>query len=119
YTTLFRSDHNFFTSEELKRYNTFISDKRRREFYFTRVLLRSFNLDLEIQYRSTGKPVINHGHISISHSRNTVIIGYSKAHVIGVDIEYYNPKIHKIKHKFLAKIEKERFDTDNEEVLTL
>lgn len=112
-------DPQFFNPEEKERYSTFISDKRRREFYFTRVLLRSFNLDLTIQYRDTGKPIINEGHISISHSRNKVVIGYSKDHVIGVDIEFFNPKIHRIKHKFLSTIEKERFDTENEEVLTL
>ncbi|MBD3636044.1 MAG: 4'-phosphopantetheinyl transferase superfamily protein [Crocinitomicaceae bacterium] len=112
-------DLNFFTKEELSRYETFISDKRRREFYFTRVLLRSFNLDLVIQYRDTGKPIINEGHISISHSRNNVVIGYSKDHIIGVDIEFFNPKIHRVKFKFLASIEKERFDIENEEVLTL
>ena len=112
-------DLSSLTKEERERYDTFISDKRRREFFFTRVLLRSFNLDLKIQYRPTGKPIINEGHISISHSRNTVIIGYSKEHIIGVDIEYFNPKIHRVKFKFLAEIEKERFDIDNEEVLTL
>lgn len=112
-------DLSFFTDEELSRYNTFISDKRRREFYFTRVLLRSFQLDLSIVYNKNGKPIINEGHISISHSRNIVIIGYSKDHIIGVDIEFYNPKIHRIKHKFLADIEKKNFDTDNEEILTL
>jgi phosphopantetheinyl transferase len=110
---------NFFNKAELDRYKTFISDKRRREFYFTRVLLRSFELQLVIEYRATGKPIINEGHISISHSRNNVIIAYSKEYVIGVDIEFYNPKIHRIKHKFLADIEKERFDIENEEVLTL
>lgn len=112
-------DESFFTPQELERFGTFISDKRRREFYFTRVLLRSFSIDLNIEYKPTGKPIINEGHISISHSRNTVIIGYSKNHIIGVDIEYYNPKIHRVKHKFLAEIEKEKFDTNNEEILTL
>lgn len=112
-------DPDFFTEQERSKFVGFISDKRKREFYFTRVLLRSFDIDLEIEYKSTGKPLINNGHISISHSRNTVIIGYSKDHIIGVDIEYYNPKIHRIKHKFLAEIEKERFDINNEEVLTL
>jgi hypothetical protein len=102
------------TDEELEKYKGFISDKRKREFFFTRVLLLSFGIDLRIQYRSTGKPIINEGHISISHSRNTVIIGYSKDHVIGVDIEYFNPKIHRVKFKFLAEIEKDRFDVNNE-----
>jgi 4'-phosphopantetheinyl transferase len=107
------------TDEELEKYKGFISDKRKREFFFTRVLLLSFGIDLRIQYRSTGKPIINEGHISISHSRNTVIIGYSKDHVIGVDIEYFNPKIHRVKFKFLAEIEKDRFDIKDEKTLTI
>ena len=112
-------DVSIFTEQDLQRFQGFISDKRKREFYFTRILLRSFNIDLEIQYRPTGKPIINNGHISISHSRNTIIIGYSKDHLIGVDIEYFNPKIHRIKYKFLAHTEIERFDIENELVLTL
>lgn len=112
-------DISIFTEQDYQRFQGFISDKRKREFYFTRVLLRSFNIDLEVHYRPTGKPIINEGHISISHSRNTVIIGYSKDHVVGVDIEYFNPKIHRIKYKFLADIEIERFDIENEQVLTL
>jgi 4'-phosphopantetheinyl transferase len=110
---------DFFTELEQERYSTFISDKRRREFYYTRILLRSFNLDLNIVYRPSGKPIINKGHLSISHSRNTVIVAYSETYLIGVDIEFYNPKIHRIKNKFLARSEKETFDTQNEEVLTL
>ncbi|UKN03571.1 4'-phosphopantetheinyl transferase superfamily protein [Paracrocinitomix mangrovi] len=112
-------DTTIFNENELKKYQSFISDKRRREFYFTRVLLKSFNVDCFIEYHETGRPFIRGGHIGISHSRNTVIIGYSEHHIIGLDIEYYNPKIHRIKHKFLATLEKERFDTENEEILTL
>jgi phosphopantetheinyl transferase len=112
-------DLSLLTEVELNRYKGFISDKRKREFFFTRVLLLSFGIDLEIKYRESGKPIINEGHISISHSRNTVIIGYSKEHLIGVDIEYFNPKIHRIKFKFLSEIEKERFDIEDEKTLTL
>ncbi|MEZ4922652.1 MAG: 4'-phosphopantetheinyl transferase superfamily protein [Crocinitomicaceae bacterium] len=112
-------DLSILNSVELERYKGFISDKRKREFVFTRALLLSFGIDLKIEYRETGKPIINEGHISISHSRNNVIIGYSKNHIIGVDIEYFNPKIHRIKHKFLASIERERFDIENEQTLTI
>lgn len=112
-------DLSILSKTELDRYKSFISDKRKREFVFTRALLLSFGIDLNIQYRSTGKPIVNEGHISISHSRNNVVIGYSKDHVIGVDIEFYNPKIHRIKHKFLADIENERFDTEDEKILTI
>ena len=110
---------SIFKSEERLRYESFISDKRRREYYFTRVLLRSFGIPIDIYYRATGKPLINNGHISISHSRNTVIIGYSQNHYLGIDIEYYNPKIFRIQNKFLNDQEVEEFDVKDISILTL
>jgi phosphopantetheinyl transferase (holo-ACP synthase) len=118
-TSVFNLDLSIFSLEEKQRFDSFNSDKRRREFYFTRLLLKSFGVNISIQYRASGKPIINEGHISISHSRNTVIIGFSKDHFIGVDIEYFNPKIHRIKFKFLSEIEKEIFDIDDIQILTL
>ncbi|MEX1001505.1 MAG: 4'-phosphopantetheinyl transferase superfamily protein [Crocinitomicaceae bacterium] len=112
-------DLSILSVEDRKKYEGFISDKRRREFYFARTLLRSFDVKVELFYRSTGKPLINEGHISISHSRNTIIVGYSKQHYIGVDIEYFNPKIFRIKNKFLAEPEKNNFDIEDQKILTL
>jgi len=112
-------DLSIFSFEEKQKFDSFQSDKRRREFYFTRLLLKSFGIDITIQYRSSGKPIINEGHISISHSRNTVIIGFSKDHFIGVDIEYFTQKIQRIKFKFLSTIEKEIFDIEDINILTL
>lgn len=112
-------DHSIFTEEESFRFASFISNKRRREFYFTRVLLQSFLPHAKLSYESTGRPTISEGHLSISHSQNTIIIGFSESLIIGVDIEFFNEKIHVIKHKFLSSYESQHFDISNMEILTL
>lgn len=104
--------------EELKKFKGFLSDKRRLEYYFTRVLVRSFNLPHKLNYLETGKPTLEKGHISISHSQQTIIVAYSESHHVGVDIEYYKDKIHRIKHKFLAQDEYHLLNTDDLKELT-
>lgn len=111
-------DLSILTEQEKERFQNFLSDKRRLEFYFTRVLVRSFNLNSSIQYVQNGKPVIDKGHISISHSKQTIIVAYSLKNYIGIDIEYFKEKIQRIKHKFLAEDEYKFLDTNNIKELT-
>lgn len=111
-------DLSVLSENELYKFNHFLSDKRRLEFYFTRLLVRSFELKSEVHYLETGKPVLEDGHISISHSQQTIIVAYSKLYFIGVDIEYYKEKIHRIKHKFLADDEYVLLETNDLKELT-
>ncbi len=111
-------DLNILSSEEIRIFESFKSDKRKLEYYYTRVLWQDFEIGLPIQYTTHGKPIISIGYISISHSGSAVLIGYSKNREIGIDIEHFNPKIALIKHKFLSKNEISSYDTTNLKVLT-
>ncbi len=100
---------------------SFKADKRKLEYYFTRYLWRNFmnNYSKEhIQYEASGKPFISKGNISISHSKDTIAIGYSKDHIIGIDIEHYNEKIKRIATKFLSVKERTKFDCNDLTTIT-
>ena len=111
-------DFNILSSEEIRIFKSFKSDKRKLEYYYTRFLWQDFEIKLPIQYTMHGKPIISSGYLSISHSGSAILIGYSKNREIGIDIEYFNPKIALIKHKFLSKNEISSYDTTNLKVLT-
>jgi len=93
------------TRDELEKFKQFKSDRRRREFYYTRVLFLSFNLAQKIIYKPTGKPTLEKGYISFSHSKNIIIAGFSQLYELGVDIEFFKEKIERIAHKFIHESE--------------
>ncbi len=93
-------DENRFTLKEKEKYHSFGSEKRKLEFYFTRILWDSFETGEDITYSETGKPMINQGYLSISHSGDCIAIAYSKVNEVGLDIELISEKIRKVKHKF-------------------
>lgn len=111
-------DLDILSSEEIQIFESFKSDKRKLEYYYTRLLWQDFEIGLLIQYTAHGKPIISNGYLSISHSGAAILIGYSKKREIGIDIEHFNPKIALIRHKFLSKNEISSFDTTNLTVLT-
>jgi len=53
-----------------------------------------------------GKPHLEDSsfHISISHSRDLITVIASE-HLVGIDIQYFVSKIHRIKHKFINELE--------------
>lgn len=112
-------DKSILTEKELKKYEQFDSDKRKLEFLYTRILLKHINQHAEIFYNSRGRPFVEDGHLSISHSKNQIIIAHSETHLIGVDIEYYNDKIFRVQDKFLHPTEKENFNCKDSFFLTL
>lgn len=112
-------DLGILSEDELLTFNFFKSDKRKLEYYFTRLLWKDFRINLPITYTNHGKPIISTGNISISHSGSSILIGHSKQMEIGLDIEHFNPKIALIRHKFLSQNELKLFDTSNLTVLTL
>ncbi len=77
------------------------SEKRRLEFYFTRKLWNEFQPGEIVKYSKTGKPIIENGYLSISHSHNCIAIAYSSQYELGLDIEPVSEKINKVRHKFL------------------
>ncbi|MDX1348635.1 MAG: 4'-phosphopantetheinyl transferase superfamily protein [Putridiphycobacter sp.] len=102
-------DTSFFNHVELEKYNQYKSKKRQLEFYYTRVLWQAFNHPDNITYRSTGKPTLEKGFLSISHSHKAIAIAYSPTIELGIDIEPISKKIARVKHKFMRT--EERFES--------
>jgi len=87
-------------------YIKFKNANRKKEWLAVRYLLKKLcKNNIYIKYNKNGKPLLSNGkNISISHSGNLIGIFVSD-NKIGLDIEKINPKIEKIKHKFLNKFE--------------
>jgi 4'-phosphopantetheinyl transferase EntD len=107
------------SKEELNAYLGFKSIKRKLEFFFTRVLWKDFGMKERIFYNEFGRPFLPDAHISISHSRNVIVIAYNKNDQIGIDVEYKSPKISLIKDKFLSQEDARLIDSTNKTHLTL
>mgnify|MGYP000045251134 FL=1 len=76
------------------------SEKRKKEFICSRLLLKEYNSDLQISYTENGSPILsNEEFISISHSANLIVITVSKKN-IGVDIQEITEKPKKLFSKF-------------------
>jgi phosphopantetheinyl transferase (holo-ACP synthase) len=94
-------DLAMFTTVELEKFNSYGSEKRKLEFYFSRVLWLTFGHNEILKYKSTGKPILDNGFLSMSHSHEHIVIAYSKHIELGIDIEMISEKINKVKSKFL------------------
>ena len=76
------------------------SEKRKKEFICSRLLLKEYNSDLQISYTENGSPILsNEEFISISHSANLIVIAVSKKN-IGIDIQEITEKPKKLFSKF-------------------
>lgn len=111
-------DLSCLTLIEKERFETMISDKRKREFYYTRILWKVNHLPGDIFYSDLGQPLLSNGHISISHSGEIVILGTSDTHSIGIDVEIKQDKILRVASKFLNQNEIKRFGMTDLEALT-
>lgn len=82
------------------------SVKKREEYIATRIA-HHFVLKHEknIIYKNSAPFFCNDYNISISHSKQLLVIAYSKSHRIGIDIELGNARIEKVEHKILHKEE--------------
>jgi phosphopantetheinyl transferase len=82
----------------------FAAVHRRLEWLSVRILLYTLlGEDKEIAYYSTGKPYLSdHSyHISISHTRGYVAVILSRTAEVGIDIEQYGERAHRVAHKFM------------------
>ena len=104
--------------EDKVRFGKLGCEKRKAEFFFTRVLWQHFDAYQRISYNENGKPFLSNGHLSISHSKNIVAISFGKHKSVGVDVEHFNPKIKRIQRKFVSEKEAKQLNIDNEQVLT-
>lgn len=98
-------DLTIFNTNELSEFNSFKSVKRQLEYYYARLLWQSFEHQEFIQYKSTGKPILDNGYISISHSNQHVAIAYSSIQPVGMDLEQVSTKVEVVKSKYLHETE--------------
>lgn len=78
------------------------SETRVKQWISTRLLLKIFFNDVDINYDQLGKPTLSNGwNISISHSGDYVAISINQKENCGIDIEQISSKVERIKHKFL------------------
>ena len=113
------ADLSIFTPDERKQYDSFKSVKRCAEFYYVRVLWKAFEIDLPIRYDTLGRPYLDKGFISISHSHDLILIAYDASHPVGIDVEYYSPKIREIQHKFISTADEKLIDLSSDRDLTI
>ncbi len=94
-------DLSVFNRHEQEQFNEYKSVKRQLEFFYTRILWDAFNHPDNIVYRETGKPTVEKGYLSISHSHQSIVIAYSPEQELGIDIEPISDKIKRVRHKFM------------------
>lgn len=96
--------------EELLALAKIKSEKRKIEFIATRSAVKSiFGNETTLQHLDSGQPYIQgNKHISISHSKNYIVIAVG-VHCLGVDIEEPTEKLLKVLPRILSKSEYEDF----------
>lgn len=93
-------------SQELQR---FVSERRKLEWLSVRVLLYSMlQEDKEIVYSAEGKPSLadNSSFISISHTKGFVAVILSAVSPVGIDIEQYGQRVHRVADRYIRSDER-------------
>lgn len=91
---------------ELQRFS---APHRKQEWLSVRILLfRLLGRHEEISYEPSGKPYLadNSEFISISHTKGYVAVILSKEKSVGIDIEQYSQRVHKVAHKYMREDER-------------
>lgn len=86
----------------------FISAHRKKEWLSVRVLLYTLvQEDKQICYSSQGKPFLSDhsAYISISHTKGYVAVMLSKEASVGIDIEQYGQRVHRVFDRFVRSDE--------------
>lgn len=102
--------------------NSFGSEKRRKEWLATRVVLRKMlGDDASIVYDAAGKPSIvrSDKSISISHSGNYVAVAVHSSSEVGIDIELISSSVERVRARFMSHDEEVAIDKCNEKVALL
>lgn len=102
-------------SQEMQR---FVSERRKLEWLSVRVLLYSMlQEDKEIAYSPEGKPsLVDHSSfISISHTKGFVAVILSSVNPVGIDIEQYGQRVHRVADRYIRS--DERVEVGSEAVM--
>ncbi|MEZ4937092.1 MAG: 4'-phosphopantetheinyl transferase superfamily protein [Crocinitomicaceae bacterium] len=94
------------------------SEKRRKEIIFTRSLLHQELQIEELKKDLIGRPTLEKGDVSISHSGSLFGICYHPSKMVGLDIEIISEKPGRIKSKFQNESELV-FDVSDQEITRL
>ena len=81
------------------------SKRRRIEILSIRLLMKNLGLNFDISYTHTGKPTIQNGNISISHSKQYAAVIYHHYKTVSIDIEKPTEILFKAKHLVFNKNE--------------
>ena len=101
-----------FSAADHQRYAELKSEPKKQEFLWSRTALNCAGADLKyIEYQGK-KPVLNNGHISLSHCKNGVAATFSEQLEVGVDIETKRENLTRIAPKFTTEEELTRFDCE-------
>lgn len=82
----------------------FSSEKRRLEWLAVRVLLTHLcGEEKEVAYQPSGKPYLVDGsfQISISHTKGYVAVILSEKNQVGIDIEQFRDRVHRVADRFM------------------
>lgn len=94
------------------------SNRRRAEIAATySIISETFGADAVIGHDATGVPYIEgcpYIHISISHCADMVAVAVNRNKIIGIDIEFWRPKLLKVKDRFLTADELRRIASPRE-----
>lgn len=87
------------TSDQRSYYSTITHAKRRREWLASRIMALE-ELGQRISREESGRPIVDDGYVSISHTDNCVVLTYCEDGVCGVDIETITRVVDRISHRF-------------------
>jgi phosphopantetheinyl transferase len=86
---------------------SFKAPHRRAEWLFVRALFREMTgRYIPITYEESGKPRVEGGFISISHTKGYVAVAYSAVREVAVDIEQYGERVVKVAPRFMNPAER-------------
>ncbi len=89
--------------------------KRKKEFLSSRILLNQLlKREVQVVYNNDNKPFLkdNSAEISITHSKNYVVVIAHQDCKVGVDIELRTNKVINVAPRFLNKIEQKYFQNN-------
>lgn len=94
------------------------ANKRRIELLAVRALLKAVGIHQIIHYND-GKPYLDNGYISISHSANMAAIIYNPDFPVGIDIETVASRIRRIASRAFSETELAAAEDDLEKLTVL
>jgi phosphopantetheinyl transferase len=95
-----------FPQSVLSEAERFRAQHRREEWLAVRALFYTvMGRYVPIRYESSGKPCLEEGYISISHTKGYVAVAYSRSREVAVDIEQYGERVVRVAPRFMNPAE--------------